>query len=303
MLAGRHQPGSEEAVVVCFPCASRPAASALPQGSGFSVEALDRGSLSAGYCLAISRHAGADQAIFAIMVTDLLSLIEEPEATGQEILYSVLDRIADWQEFMRTPARGRLSPEEELGLFGELLVLRELLQARVPEGRSVRAWTGPARGVHDFTFGRGAIEVKTAVQGLAFRARIGSLEQLDEHVASPLFLGAVTVAQAAGGATLPALAADLRAMLAADSDAQALYDARVLRAGLQESMASSYDRTFVHVESVFLPVNDGFPRLVPQNVPAGVSAVRYELTLDLGRFERAPLTVALAQLGVARHGA
>jgi len=57
-------------------------------------------------------------------------------------------------------SRGALTPEKEVGLFGELLFL-EFLIHQIGAGPAVDAWQGPLSEEHDFVFDAIHIEVKT----------------------------------------------------------------------------------------------------------------------------------------------
>lgn len=84
-----------------------------------------------------------------------------------------------------------LSPEAELGLAGELAFVIALLDSEVPAEEVLKGWVGPDDAPQDFLLGDGAIEVKATMSSSGFPVKIGSLEQLDDSVASPLFLAAM----------------------------------------------------------------------------------------------------------------
>jgi hypothetical protein len=81
-----------------------------------------------------------------------------------------------------------LSPESEIGLVGELTLLRVIIDAGVPPVTAIESWVGPFDGVQDFNLGTGSLEVKATLSMTGFPAKIGSLEQLDDFVRQPLFL-------------------------------------------------------------------------------------------------------------------
>ena len=105
------------------------------------------------------------------------------------ILRALLDRVRAWQVFMDRSGDGALSPEAEVGLFGELVVLGEVIRQGVPPIVACESWEGPGGGLHDFRWSTGAIEVKATAAVGSFPARIGSLAQLDDSEIQPLFLG------------------------------------------------------------------------------------------------------------------
>ena len=71
-----------------------------------------------------------------------------------------------------------LSPEEQRGLFGELIVLEHLIEAG--SSTRVRDWVGPEGKLHDFESAEWHIEVKTSMKNDP-TAMIHPLNQLDPH--------------------------------------------------------------------------------------------------------------------------
>ncbi|AND70617.1 hypothetical protein ATSB10_31630 [Dyella thiooxydans] len=198
---------------------------------------------------------------------------------------------------MRRAGDGVLSPDEEIGLFGELCVLRALLH-HLPCHIVADAWVGPLDGLQDFAFPPGAIEVKTTAAGGPFIARIGSLEQLDTSVIRPLYVAAVRLVQTSAGLTLPDAVADIRCDLEPDTSAATTFEVRLARSGYRKESASRYVRRFAVVGMNYLAVQEDTPRLVPTNVPSEVRSARYELDLDAISKDRADLATVLKTLGV-----
>ena len=214
------------------------------------------------------------------MVVDLFRTMREKSGLGRDVLLNtILGRIQAWQDFM-SRARKELNPEEEVGLYGELVFLQTLLLEGVTPFVAVSSWVGSLRGVQDFTLGCGAVEVKTTIAVDGFPAKIGSLEQLDDSVRQPLYLCAIRLKPTLGGKTLPEFADDIRGLLASDSSALSEFDNRLLRAGLFEAHYESYRRHFSVTENSVLLVDEKFPRLVSSVVPEALRSVKYEIDLD-----------------------
>jgi hypothetical protein len=97
---------------------------------------------------------------------------------------------------------GRLSEQQELGLYGELLVLNHLVRS-VGEGKAVASWRGPMREEHDFGLDSFDIEVKTTLSEDRSH-RISSLTQLEPSPERDLWLVSIQVTTyGVGGTTLP----------------------------------------------------------------------------------------------------
>jgi hypothetical protein len=299
LLAGRHFPGDEEAVLVGFRGIRMSPDSHLPQGHGFSVVKLASDALGGAHVwLALSRRGAGSLDLFAMMAGDVVRLIESCSSVGEERLFQLfLSRIQAWQDFMERGQGSVLVQEAEVGLFGEMIVLKGLIEAGVPAGIALDAWQGPLDGLQDFMIGSGAIEVKTTLSANGFPATIGSLEQLDETLRQPLFVAGVRLALGEAGKTLTEFAAEVRGLLRDEPSALGTFESRLVQVGYLEAMADRYVRRFVHFSTSVRRVEDGFPRLTRLNVGVGIRKARYELDLDLVDVDDVGLLRALEQLG------
>lgn len=279
LMAGRRFPGNEEALLAGFSTAKVPAAEKLPEGRGFEVSRADPHGDGKTW-IALTRKESGSVELFAEMVGDVAGAMDSEAQEGEErILRAMLSRVRAWQEFMRKGVQA-LSPEAEIGLVGELSFLGALLDAGVSAALAVEAWVGPVDGIQDFVLGTGAVEVKATLASHGFPAKIGSLEQLDDSVRKPLFVAGARFAQRDSGRNLPEWAHDLGAMFAGNAEASGLFADRLLAAGYHSAHADRYPRRFVHEGTKVVEVGDGFPRLIPGNVPDGIRRVIYEIDFD-----------------------
>jgi len=283
ILAGREFPGNEEAILVGFTGIRRPTPESLPQGQGFVVTCPALGAIGREQIwIGLSRQPGGDLDLFATMAADVLGTLETRYVTDDMRRFSVfVERIRSWQEFMRRGVLRLLPPEAELGLVGELHFLGALIESGYPAGLAVEAWMGPRRGIHDFVFAAGSIEVKSAIANRGFPAHITSLEQLDDSLVRPLFLAAVRVAVTPAGTSLTERVEALRLLLAADQIARASFDSRLIEVGFLDAMRDSYVRKFQISAVNYFSVAGSFPRMTASSVPRGVTKASYELDLDL----------------------
>lgn len=299
--AGRRSPDNAEAVLFCFPTVSLPRAERLPEGKGFLIERADladRESLR----LALTRQVAGSPELFAAMACDVVGALDDAVAEGapeSKLLRVFVGRVRAWQHFMSREA-GPLSPEAELGLAGELYFMALFLDGGVTPESVLRGWVGPDDAPQDFLLGDGAIEVKATMSSSGFPVKIGSLEQLDDAVVSPLFLAAVRFSGGEGGSTLPEMVAEVERRLVSEPGAVVFLHERLMIAGYAEAHAGQYFRRFVPKEKRILSVSGGFPRLTPGVVPAGVSRAIYELNLDHAGDLLRDFNEVLSQLGATQ---
>lgn len=297
LMAARLFPGNQEALLAGFPAARLGSSEHLPEGRGFEVvRAEPRG--DGRMWIALSRREAGSLELFVEMVSDVAGAMDSCSAEGEAaILRIMLRRVRMWQQFMSRGA-GPLGPEAELGLAGELHFLAALLGAGVEPDSALKAWVGPEDAPQDFLLGEGAIEAKATMSSSGFPVKIGSLEQLDDGLASPLFLAAVRFSGGDGGLTLPEMVGEVEHRLDGEPGAVDLLHERLMMAGYSDIHAGQYSRRFEPRESRILSVSEGFPRMTTGTVPPGVTRAIYEINLDLAGGFVCDLGVALNKLGV-----
>lgn len=297
LMAARRFPGNEEALLALFPSARIGTSEHLPEGRGFEIIKADPYSDGKTW-LALARRESGSADLFAEMVADIAGAMDAAVPEGEErVLRAMLRRVRMWQAFMGKGARP-LGPEAEIGLAGEIFFLSALLDSGVDAEVAIQSWVGPEDAPQDFLLGNGAIEVKATVSTIGFSATIGSLEQLDDSVVSPIFLGAIRFAVVESGTTLPERIAAIEARLAEDAMALSIFQERLFSAGYVDTHAEKYTRRFLDKEAYVHAVVEGFPRLVRGNVPEGILKTQYEIDLCRAIAYRTDLNLALQKLGV-----
>lgn len=298
--AGRHFPGNEEALLVGFSSGHIPPADQLPQGRGFLVSRADiedEGTNS--WWIALRRQSAGSLDLFAMMVVDVVATLTRlADGNNSQAIQVFLARIRAWQEFMRRGSDGVLSAEAEVGLFGEIEFLQQLVAAGLPPTIAIDAWKGPFDELQDFRLGTGAFEVKSTLSSRGFPALIGSLEQLDDSLVHPLYLVGVRLALGTTGVTLPEKISDIRDSLDDDSPSLTSFNTRLIHAGYFNEFSEQYIRRFTCTESRLLRVCDNFPRLTRGSVAIAIRAARYEIDMDLVPGGDIGILDSLMQLGV-----
>lgn len=297
LLAGRHFPGNEEALLVGFETIALSAKQKLPEGRGFLVAPADPYGDGKAW-LALTRKPEGSLTLFADMVRDVADALDSEADQGEaKQLSALLRRVRAWQNFM-SKSQQPLLAKDVLGLVGELTFLHRLLKAGLAASVAVAAWVGPRDYEQDFVLGSGAVEVKATLSTNGFPVKIGSLAQLSDAEYAPLFVAGVQLAVNDEGKTLPAFVEAVTEALAHDKYAYSQFTDQLLLAGYHPSHADRYSQCFTEQDFRLLAVDKGFPRLVPGNVPEGIREVSYEIDLDKVQGRSVALSDALQQLGV-----
>ena len=98
--------------------------------------------------------------IFQTLCLDIISAAARAESEAQAVSAALM-RTWRWHHLLRGGRGSLLSPEEQKGLLGELLVLERILLPRMDAASAVTAWRGPLGAPKDFEIARVAIEAKT----------------------------------------------------------------------------------------------------------------------------------------------
>ena len=298
LRAGRRSPDNAEAVLVGFPTVRLGAADKLPEGQGFAVERADPEG-DGRLWLALTRKSAGSAELFAAMAYDVVGTLDDAVAAGADeakLMRVFIGRVGAWQEFMRK-GTAALSPEAEIGLVGELTLLRAIIDAGVSSALAIESWVGPLDGIQDFELGTGALEVKSTLSAAGFPAKIGSLGQLDDSVRQPLFVAGVRLRQTASGQNLPEIVEAMRLSIKGDAESERLLTEHLLAAGYIDAHADRYPRRFEHAATRVVEVTNDFPRLTSGSVPVGIIRAMYEIDLDKVPGENVGTVGALKKMG------
>lgn len=216
--------------------------------------------------------------VFVARVCEELDGITKPELAVK----AVITLIEKWKEFF-AGGSDILSDERQTGLYGELYVLQYFSTSGVDVGKTIKAWTGSKKTSQDYEFGAVAVEVKSTAAVDATRVNITNSRQLDDTGLDHLFLSHVLLdARQGEEKTLPKLIDSIRQGIQKYSPEASLdFEEKLLAAGYQDKHAEQYsNRTYSERELVFYNVTEGFPRLLVDNLPVGVTKVSYEIALE-----------------------
>lgn len=225
--------------------------------------------------LTLTPRPGADQALFALVAQNIAEHVATTTG-GEAAVRAMIGRLNEWRTFLRVRGSG-LGGLALRGLFGELWFLREQLLPRTTAVSALSAWTGPGRAAQDFRFGRVRLDVKTTASVDA-DIEISSAEQLVISPGQRLLLAHLVLEGHADGESVPELVSGLRSAVGDDRRAESLLDERLLQMGYHSSDEHRYAEPRLRVvQSLLYEVCEGFPRLIPDMLPAGVNTVQYSI--------------------------
>ncbi|MFP3459794.1 PD-(D/E)XK motif protein [Arthrobacter globiformis] len=147
---------------------------------------------------------------------NILTAIIDGLFAGSSFARATTESLGSYKALLR--GKSGLSTEQQLGLYGELLLLRQLI-AYLGEANAIEAWLGPASEQHDFVFGAFDAECKTTISEKRIHT-IGSASQLEKIPGRDLWLISVQVTRAGldSGESLNELVTDVAASLDMEAD-------------------------------------------------------------------------------------
>lgn len=213
---------------------------------------------------------------FSIMCFDLAerSKLSSSAAEGFLIIVDVLRKWAELFKFRKTVG---LSRSETIGLFGELLIIQDLLFSFHENVLLiVQSWRGPHGDQRDIGFNGARIEVKSQLSTQSVSLAISSLEQLDDR-GNGLIVALNRLSVSESGITLDELIMNIVNLLSINSFALIEFERKIELTCYQPNTCFSTERFGID-EKLFFKVASDFPRLIPATVPNGIKNVTYQIS-------------------------
>jgi hypothetical protein len=210
----------------------------------------------------------------------IVAVIDELARSGRAPSAVVAETVERWK-LLLAPAGGAPSRDRLAALFGELLLVLDILRAD-PQ-RRIDLWVGPHGDRYDIRRGRAAVEVKTIRSHTARVVTIHGEDQLVEPNGGTLHLHVIRLEETpSSGRSVPDL---VDRMLAAGARTADTFDA-VAAAGLSPAdFPAAAQVRFEVRERLTVPIDDHSPRIVPSSFiggerPVGVVDVVYRIDVD-----------------------
>ena len=214
--------------------------------------------------------------VFTPFCEDVIAAAAVAPSDGAAVA-ALLDRFAHWRRLLASENASGLSRAEAQGLYGELWVLRHVVDAACGE-RTPDTWRGPDREDRDFLVDGFGIEVKTTGTDEPTVAVINGERQLSTEALRRLHLIVLkldALREGAGG-TLNEAVEDARRRYTG-MPTLVLQD-KLLAYGYRDADAQRYELVRYSLRAVLaFEVLDGFPRLTESDLPQGIGALRYSL--------------------------
>jgi hypothetical protein len=221
--------------------------------------------------------------LFDDLIISLFNKIKEisdPKTYTQEFIQFFYK----WSEFFSDKVNERLSEEKVKGLFGEVLVLNQLLAETNPENINdvLTSWRGPYDAVNDFIQEHQNLEVKTKDLAVS-HVHISSEFQLEPEQGKVITLIVVDVSKNQSGASLKDLLNHSRELVTTRLGNISILLKAIFKKGLTFQNLHEYDvYRFVPRSIVsYRCDHPRFPKIIRSALPNSIDQVSYSLRTDL----------------------
>jgi hypothetical protein len=230
--------------------------------------------------LLISLADNSLSSIFAVLCEDLFNYISSIKE-DKELVKSLQNRFLKWKELFELAKSPGLSPEKQIGLFGELFLLKELIEATGRIEECLNIWVGPDTGIRDFEKNNTAIEVKTTQTHNHQRIRISSERQLDTSLLENLFLFHLSLEKRNGNEnTLNKIVSALFSVIGDNMLLNNMLNRKLISVGYFKHQESYYENISYMIRGKdFYTVTENFPRIEEKDLMKGVGDVKYSIIL------------------------
>lgn len=233
------------------------------------------------FSITLLDHSHAD--IFRALCANLMEATEKLEPEQHSVAVEVIvARLRRWQQLLRTLREKLLSRAQVIGIFGELLFLRDVFLPSVSPLGAVSAWRGPHLDEQDFLLGEWMIEVKSQLSSSDSKLQISSENQLDTSSGNILICHQTLGVGQEGGDdvhSLNSLVSEIMAGLAPEPAAIDRFQWTLIEYGYETQAQYDTERWTLNERS-FFNVTPGFPRITPGMLPSGIEGVRYDIKVN-----------------------
>jgi hypothetical protein len=262
--------------IIEFPVEDTSLFDSVTSSQGLLLSILTKGDLMTGCnaCIATSNDIGLND-IFTSFAGDIIHVAQK-NRDRKYYAAGIVRRVKLWKTFFESTGQG-LSRERQIGLFGELDILEQLIVGKGPE--VIQYWKGPNRAAQDFQFEFIALEVKSTINEYKTSVEISNMQQLDKVNRNKLYLGFIRYETfQERGISLSALI-DRIALLISNTRWADMFEEKLLEQGYYSQEASRYKIRYIRRETLFFDVVDSFPKLIRQTIPNAIIEVSYSIDL------------------------
>jgi hypothetical protein len=219
-----------------------------------------------------------DWQIFLALCEDLIK-IANLFVTDFKMFTAVETRLKRWQQLLKIEHNSVFTIEKQMGLFSELLCLRDVVSEKLGFKQGIISWVGPEFDKQDFLMDEVAIEVKSYRTTKGDIVNISSQYQLQSEK-DRLFLITYALTSSENGLSLEELVESIKKQLISESNwVLELFENKLIEYGFIPELFKEPLHKFIFDNEKVYFISDSFPRIISKNVKHQITSVKY--TIDL----------------------
>jgi hypothetical protein len=222
-----------------------------------------------------------DWQIFYTLCQDLIDVAKR--STNEDDMVRVTEiRLIRWQHLLKKDRNGDFTKEKQMGLFSELLCLKNVVAPKVGISQAIKTWCGPDYDKQDFLLEDSVIEVKSYKSSKSGLINISSKEQLFSEK-EPFYLITYALSNFENGNTVEDMVKKIKKIisLGPDNNILDIFEDKLIDYGfIPEIISEPLEKFIVDKQRVYL-VTDSFPRIAPKDIMNQITYVKY--TIDLSK--------------------
>lgn len=247
----------------------------LKKFKGVEIKVLDSDNTKPAIAILLTDNELLD--LFILFTDEIIKELDSV-VSEQGALECLYNQISKWRKLFITMNPG-LSVEEQMGLMGELSFIKDAINNSIDPNIILNYWAGPENYIYDFLCEKSniAIEIKALSQN-SEDIQISNETQLDEKGLYYLKLVIYKFSlNKHNGSTLPDLIKEIESHF--NSASISKFHEKLVDMGYDQEEELYYNRYFNLKQRLLFYVEEGFPRIIDNNLPTGVKKVKYSIAL------------------------
>ena len=220
--------------------------------------------------------------IFISTINKIICKIFLENKTGNDAIKSFLEHLHNHKDFFESEGGPKiLSIEAQIGLFGEVFFLNNILSNKINIIEANNYWTGPYKK-YDFTTLKIFLETKTSTSK-SNKIINTSMNQINPNQERPLFLVFLNLNESNNGINLNDLINDFRNKLDKSSlESLNDFNLKLLKVGYHESHSENYTKNYEVKLIKYFFISKDFPHVKDISKPDAIEdlKVNYKINLD-----------------------
>lgn len=213
-------------------------------------------------------------------ILNKIDLAGEKDKKSIKTFFNELDNAKDLLSGENLPSK--LTPEKEIGLYGELYFLVKILNKKINIKNCILSWTGPNKK-HDFTFLNLLVEIKTTISKDNYKVKTSSSDQLSPVFEKQLYLTFLKFKKNTTGESLIDLIENIQKEIKNNEHIANEFYLKLLKIGYFNEHSDYYLQKYSLLEEKFYLIDEKFPFINRAliKVPESIEKLEFTYEIDL----------------------